>query len=170
MTLTLTPMPETASLNLSDLRSANPSARTEVSTQTSEPNYKEAAEAPSVTDLKPVAVQNTIAEPRKTSQGEAGVSAGRSFRGVVDQIETDSSNVTLHYDGRDNEFVLPTLLLEAAGIAYIGALFEIVMKKEAGLHSYDIVHLRDEEIRMRQAAPPADLSFLDGLEAPARRK
>ena len=161
----LTSAPE--AVNFFD-RSVNQGLRTETSTQ-GDLNYKD-VDTPLITDAKPAGVQNTISEPRKASQGGAGLGAGRRFRGVVDQVGHNSSNVTLFYDGRENEFVLPTPVLEGVGIAYIGALFEIVMKKEFGLNSYDIVHLHDEEMQARREAGVADLSFLDGLEARARQK
>jgi hypothetical protein len=92
----------------------------------------------------------------------------QSFKGVVDRIDPVSSSVTLFYDGRENAFLFPTPLLEEAGAAYAGALFEIVMTREDGFHSYDIVHLPDEEKRARADGPPADLSFLDGIEGAPR--
>lgn len=161
-------VPEAGSLNLFDLSVGQTKLTKGLAEEDS--SYKGGPEAPSVTELRPTPVQASLTERRTSSKASAGVSAGRHFRGVVDQVAAASSHVTLHYGGRDNEFVLPTPVLENAGIAYMGALFEIVMKKEAGLHSYDIVHLADEEARIRREAPPADLSFLDGIEAPVRRK
>jgi hypothetical protein len=139
-----------------------------------ETNYKErgtpsfSTKTEEATEMQSTLASGIVPSPL-TPRGE---SIEQRFRGVVDQAEGSTSHVTLSYAGRDNAFLLPTKLLESAGASYAGALFEIVLKKEAGVHTYDIVHLIEEENRARAESPPLDLSFLDGIDvtrAPRRR-
>jgi len=81
-----------------------------------------------------------------------------SVRGVVDEIEGGHARVNLSYSGRDNPFLFDLHELEAAGAAYPGALFEVVV---GPAFQYKIVHLEEEEEAARRAALPPDLSFLD---------
>jgi hypothetical protein len=136
------------------------------------PNYKKGEALPSLTgteETQPHQIRSATDSGRAPSLLVAtNESTERRFRGVVDQAEGSTSHVTLSYGGRDNAFLFPTSLLESAGANYAGALFEIVLKKEIGLHSYDIVHLTEEEDRARAENSHLDLSFLDGIKVTRR--
>jgi hypothetical protein len=147
-------------------------ARTQDSLRQREQNYKEGGSAGSVTPIGGELRLQTAVKGDKHAPTQAARPAPepQRFKGVVDRIDPASSSVTLSYQDRDNPFLFPTPLLESAGAAYVGALFEIVMTKEDGFHSYDIVHLAEEERKARAEARMADLSFLDEFEHRPRAK
>lgn len=84
--------------------------------------------------------------------------AQHTVKGVVDDLEGSHARVTLFYGGRENRFLLDAHDLEAAGVAYPGALFQIVIENN---FAYRIVHSAEEEEAARKKAPRPDLSFLD---------
>jgi hypothetical protein len=156
---------DVSSANVNLYAQVLPRGVTESGVEQKRPNYKEESRPPSFTKTgETPALQSTISSVKEPSLLAAkSESTEHRFRGVVDQAERSTSHVTLSYGGRDNAFLLPTSLLESAGANYAGALFEIVLKKENGVHSYDIVHLTEEENRARAENSPPDLSFLDGI-------
>jgi hypothetical protein len=162
----LTTTPSVSSTNLQIYGEPIPSRRTnEVATEPT-PNYKQTSTVRSYTEVESGARAGTeIIDPKSaTPQQLSGQAEERTFKGVVDQVAPSSCHVTLFYGDRENKFLFPTSLLEASGASYPGALFNIVLKKENGFQTYDIVHLIDEETKARQEAPPVDLSFLNGIE------
>jgi hypothetical protein len=160
----LTSTADVSPLDLNVYSAATHSNRTTETVVRQNPNYKQ-AEASAATDIGGVIrIQTLLKGETKRSTGVATApSQDQRFRGVVDQIDSPSSQVTLFYGHRENRFLFPTELLNSAGVGYAGALFEIVMKLDGGFHSYDIIHLKDEEDRVRREMPAADLSFLDDL-------
>jgi hypothetical protein len=82
-------------------------------------------------------------------------------RGVVDRVEGTLSHVTLLYDDRENQFSFPTSELQAAGAAYVGALFDLTVGRERDYISHTLVHAEEEENEARQKLGSIDLSFLD---------
>jgi len=127
-------------------------------------NYKNVPNTHDLTNIQEdVQLQATIQSDVIIKTPTAAVAEQR-FKGVVDQIALSASRVTLFYRDKENPFLFPTELLKNTGIDYVGALFEIVLKKEDEIQSFDIVHLVDEERRSRARATGSDLAFLDEVE------
>jgi hypothetical protein len=127
-------------------------------------NYKGPVFAGAVSESTEAPLQTALRiEKSDRVHVESGRHIQQRFRGVVDQVESTSSRVTLFYDGRENKFLFPTLFLETYGISYAGALFEIILKRQDAFQTYEFVHLKQEEERARRESNPLDLSFLDDL-------